>query len=323
MITFWNRGAERTYGFTRAEAVGRVASELLRTEYPAGGPGRRTRRVRVVAGRAGADPPGRAADRAGQPVGGAAWRRTAPGSASMEVNRDITAARDAERYARSLIEASQDPLLVISPDGDDHRRQPGHRSGRPACRREEIIGTDFAGYFTAPDRARDGVSAGARRWCPRRTARWRSAVPVARSAMCWSTRRCTGTPPAPCSAWWPPPTTSPTGNAPNRNERSTRSNWNRPTRAGPVEHRAGPVQRRAGAVRLRRLARPVRAVAGDLPTVGAAGPPLPRAAGRAGRRVHRLRRRRLPADAEPDRRAARPSPGSAGCRATSCRPTPT
>ncbi len=33
-ITFWNRGAERLYGWTRAEAVGRKAHELLRTEFP-------------------------------------------------------------------------------------------------------------------------------------------------------------------------------------------------------------------------------------------------------------------------------------------------
>jgi PAS domain S-box-containing protein len=33
-ITYWNSGAERTYGFSRAEALGRVSHELLRTEFP-------------------------------------------------------------------------------------------------------------------------------------------------------------------------------------------------------------------------------------------------------------------------------------------------
>jgi PAS domain S-box-containing protein len=33
-ITFWNRGAQETYGYTRREAVGRMPHELLRTEYP-------------------------------------------------------------------------------------------------------------------------------------------------------------------------------------------------------------------------------------------------------------------------------------------------
>ena len=33
-ITYWNRGAERTYGFSRAEALGKVSYELLHTEFP-------------------------------------------------------------------------------------------------------------------------------------------------------------------------------------------------------------------------------------------------------------------------------------------------
>jgi PAS domain S-box-containing protein len=33
-ITFWNSGAEQTYGFPRAEALGKVSHELLHTEFP-------------------------------------------------------------------------------------------------------------------------------------------------------------------------------------------------------------------------------------------------------------------------------------------------
>jgi PAS domain S-box-containing protein len=33
-ITYWNRGAERLYGWSREEAVGRTTSELLHTEFP-------------------------------------------------------------------------------------------------------------------------------------------------------------------------------------------------------------------------------------------------------------------------------------------------
>src|ERR1700759_4651185 len=33
-ITFWNRGAEETYGFSASEALGVTPRELLRTEYP-------------------------------------------------------------------------------------------------------------------------------------------------------------------------------------------------------------------------------------------------------------------------------------------------
>jgi hypothetical protein len=34
-ITFWNQGAQSTYGYTAAEALGTVPGELLRTQYPA------------------------------------------------------------------------------------------------------------------------------------------------------------------------------------------------------------------------------------------------------------------------------------------------
>lgn len=33
-ITFWNEGAERLYGYTQAEAIGRVSHELLQTKFP-------------------------------------------------------------------------------------------------------------------------------------------------------------------------------------------------------------------------------------------------------------------------------------------------
>ncbi len=33
-ITFWNKGAERLYGFTRLEALGRTSHDLLQTQFP-------------------------------------------------------------------------------------------------------------------------------------------------------------------------------------------------------------------------------------------------------------------------------------------------
>ena len=61
----------------------------------------------------------------------------------------------ASQYARSLIEASLDPLVTISPEGKitDVNEATARVTGVP---REKLIGTDFADYFTRPEKAREG-----------------------------------------------------------------------------------------------------------------------------------------------------------------------
>ena len=69
--------------------------------------------------------------------------------------RDITFLKQASQYARSLIEASLDPLVTISADGKitDVNEATINITGMS---RERLIGTDFANYFTEPVRAREG-----------------------------------------------------------------------------------------------------------------------------------------------------------------------
>ncbi len=69
--------------------------------------------------------------------------------------RDITAQKQASQYARSLIEASLDPLVTISADGKitDVNEATIKVTG---VSREKLIGTDFANYFTEPETAREG-----------------------------------------------------------------------------------------------------------------------------------------------------------------------
>ncbi|MFB3812927.1 MAG: PAS domain-containing protein [Terriglobales bacterium] len=69
--------------------------------------------------------------------------------------RDITAQKQASQYARSLIEASLDPLVTISPEGKitDVNEATIKVTGVP---REKLVGTDFCSYFTEPDQARKG-----------------------------------------------------------------------------------------------------------------------------------------------------------------------
>src|SRR5258708_522520 len=69
--------------------------------------------------------------------------------------RDVTAQKKASQYARSLIEASLDPLVTISPEGKitDVNEATIKVTG---VDREKVIGTDFSDYFTEPAQAREG-----------------------------------------------------------------------------------------------------------------------------------------------------------------------
>ena len=61
----------------------------------------------------------------------------------------------ASKYARSLIEASLDPLVTISAEGKitDVNNATEQVTG---CSRQELIGSDFSDYFTEPEEARKG-----------------------------------------------------------------------------------------------------------------------------------------------------------------------
>ncbi|MBI5575906.1 MAG: PAS domain S-box protein [Deltaproteobacteria bacterium] len=69
--------------------------------------------------------------------------------------RDVTEQKQASQYARSLIEASLDPLVTISPEGKitDVNEATIKVTGVP---RERLIGADFSDYFTEPEKAREG-----------------------------------------------------------------------------------------------------------------------------------------------------------------------
>jgi PAS domain S-box-containing protein len=67
----------------------------------------------------------------------------------------VVAQERASQYARSLIEASVDPLVTISAEGKitDVNEATIKVTGVP---REKLVGTDFSDYFTEPEKAREG-----------------------------------------------------------------------------------------------------------------------------------------------------------------------
>ena len=75
--------------------------------------------------------------------------------ANKELELISNSAKQALQYARSLIEASMDPLVTISLEGKitDVNEASIKVTG---VSRENLIGTDFSNYFTEPEKARDG-----------------------------------------------------------------------------------------------------------------------------------------------------------------------
>ncbi len=72
-----------------------------------------------------------------------------------KIIRDISGQKRTSAYARSLIEASLDPLVTISAKGKvtDVNEATVKITGVP---RETLIGSDFSDYFTEPKKAREG-----------------------------------------------------------------------------------------------------------------------------------------------------------------------
>ena len=69
--------------------------------------------------------------------------------------RTAVAQEQASQYARSLIEASLDPLVTISAEGKITDVNEGSIKATGVAR-EKLIGTDFSNYFAEPDLARKG-----------------------------------------------------------------------------------------------------------------------------------------------------------------------
>jgi PAS domain S-box-containing protein len=167
-ITFWNCGAENIYGYTAEEVMGKPISILIPPgivdEVPAilerikNGekvPHYETKRKRkdgkIIQVSISISP---IKDDQGHVIG------------ACTIARDITAEAIARRlveeklggasqYARSLLEASLDPLVTISADGKitDVNEATIKVTG---VSRGQLIGTDFSNYFAEPEKARDG-----------------------------------------------------------------------------------------------------------------------------------------------------------------------
>jgi len=163
-ITSWNRGAETIYGYSADEILGKPMSLLISTDRPNEmdeilvkiRDGERVEHYETI--RIRKDGRAISVSLTMSPILG-------PDGSLIGVSsiaRDITERRRADeklraasQYARSLIEASLDPLVTISPEGKitDVNEATIEITGVP---RERLIGRDFSDYFTEPEKARQG-----------------------------------------------------------------------------------------------------------------------------------------------------------------------
>lgn len=161
-ITLWNKGAQKIFGYAAGEVMGRPASLLASPESKLELPmlikqmhaGREISSYETVhVAKDGRLVP---VTLTLSPVLGAAGRA----EGISVIIRDITerkqmedGLRAAARYTRSLIEACPDAMAAISAEGrlTDVNEATVRITGVP---REKLVGTDFAAYFTEPEKAR-------------------------------------------------------------------------------------------------------------------------------------------------------------------------
>jgi PAS domain S-box-containing protein len=162
-IKYWNKGAELQYGWKQDDVTGVIIHTLLHTVFPS--PLEDITGQLLRAGRWGGEL--QHTTRAGIAITVMShWTlqygaRNVP-VAILETGRDITERKQAEEklratslYARSLIEASLDPLVTINADGKitDVNKATEEVTG---LSREELIKSDFSNYFTEPENANAG-----------------------------------------------------------------------------------------------------------------------------------------------------------------------
>ncbi|MBI3618497.1 PAS domain S-box protein [Candidatus Peregrinibacteria bacterium] len=156
-VMSWNKGAEKMFGYSEKEILGQPVSIL----YP---PERIEEHADILM-----------KIKKGRPIEHYETQRKRKGGVLLDVSlsispikdpvgevigfskilRDISATKRGAQYARSLIEASLDPLVTISPEGKitDVNEATVQVTG---ITREKLVGSDFSDYFTEPEKARDG-----------------------------------------------------------------------------------------------------------------------------------------------------------------------
>jgi len=157
IITSWNPAATRMFGYSSEEAIGESVGLLI--------PQDRADEAKAVVAKVSAGQHVRQLDSVNVRKDGTVFPISLTVSPIRDVDgvvvgasvicRDVSELEHAATYSRSLIEAALDPLVTISPQGTitDVNQATVNATGVP---RDKLIGTDFCGYFTEPEKANEG-----------------------------------------------------------------------------------------------------------------------------------------------------------------------
>jgi PAS domain S-box-containing protein len=158
-VLLMNNQTERLFGYQPDEVLGKAVEMFVPTRFRGAHPGHRSKffaepRQRPMG--VGLDLWGIRKDGSEFPIEISLSPIESPQGLTVAATiRDVTVQKTASQYARSLIEASLDPLVTISADGKitDVNEATTKVTGVP---REKLIGTDFSNYFTEPEKAQEG-----------------------------------------------------------------------------------------------------------------------------------------------------------------------
>jgi PAS domain S-box-containing protein len=154
IITSWNPGAERMFGWTRQEIIGKPGTIL--------GPQDRAREITSIMARLKAGETVQPFETMRARRDGTRFPVSLSTSALLDADRrvsgvaaiirDLTQLREVSELSRTMIETSLDSMVSISPDGriTDANEATVTLTGVP---RDKLVGTSFSGYFTDPEKA--------------------------------------------------------------------------------------------------------------------------------------------------------------------------